>query len=99
MQLRKSEYLQEKAYPKDIKLLTRLRLDLNHLREHKFKHDFLDLLNLISSCGQDFETSTHFLFRCSNYSSKRLIFLNIIRNIDRNILDKNGLEFETETLL
>ena len=109
MQLRKSEYLQEfirpsgnsvfRCYnPKRIKLLTRLRLDLSHLREHKFKHGFLDSLNPVCSCGQDIETSTHFLLYYSNYSNERLTLLNIIRNIDRNILDKNDLKV-TETLL
>ena len=28
--------------PKGIKLITRLRLGLSHLREHKFKHSFQD---------------------------------------------------------
>ena len=31
--------------PKGIKLMTRLRLDLSHLREHKFKHSFEDSKN------------------------------------------------------
>ena len=84
--------------PKGVKLLTRLRLSLSHLREHKFKHGFLDPLNPICSCGQDIETSTHFLFYCSNYSKERLTFLNVIRNIDRNILEKNDLKI-TETIL
>ena len=84
--------------PKGIKLLTRLRLGLSHLREHKFKHGFVDSLNPICSCGQNIETSTHFLLHCSNYPNERLNFLNIIRNIDRNILDKNDLKI-TETLL
>ena len=84
--------------PKGAKLLTRLRLGLSHLWEHKFKHGFLDSLNPICSCGQDFETSTHFLLHCSNYSNKRSSFLNIISNIDRNILDKNHLKV-TGTLL
>ena len=84
--------------PKGIKLLTRLRLGLSHLREHKFKHGFLDSLNPICSCGQNIETSTHFLLHCSNYSNERLTFLNIIRNIDSNILNKNDLKV-TETLL
>ena len=75
-----------------------LRLGLSHLWEHKFKHGFLDSLNPICSCGQDFETSTHFLLHCSNYSNKRSSFLNIISNIDRNILDKNHLKV-TGTLL
>ena len=84
--------------PKGIKLLTRLRVGLSHLREHKFKHGFLDSLNPICSCGQNIETSTHFLLHCSNYSNERLTFLNIIRNIDSNILNKNDLKV-TETLL
>ena len=33
--------------PKGIKLLTRLRLGISDLREHKFKHGFLDSLNPI----------------------------------------------------
>ena len=78
--------------PKGIKLLTRLRLGLSHLREHKFKHGFLDSLNPICSCGQNIETSTHFLLHCSNYSNERLTFLNIIRNIDRNNLNENDLK-------
>ena len=84
--------------PRGIKLLTRLRLGLNHLREHKFKHGFLDSLNPICSCGQNIETSTHFLLHCSNYFNERLTFLNIVRNIGSNILSKNDLKV-TETLL
>ena len=112
-QLRKFIYLQEKALkiytsfwkqcfrchnPKGIKLLTRLRLDLSHLWEHKFKHGFLDSLNPVCSCGQGIEASTHFLLHCSNYSNERLTCLNIIRNIDSKILSKNDLKV-TETLL
>ena len=84
--------------PKGIKLLTTLGLGLSHLQEHKFKHGFLDSLNPICSCGQNIETSTHFLLHCSIYSNERLTFLNIIRNIDSNILGKNDLKV-TETLL
>ena len=38
--------------PEGIKLLTRLRIGLSNLREHEFKHGFLDSLNPICSCGQ-----------------------------------------------
>ena len=31
--------------PKGIKLITRLRLGLSHLREHKFKHGFQDTVH------------------------------------------------------
>ena len=83
--------------PKGIKLLTRLRLGLSHLREHKFKHGFLDSLNPICNCGHNIETSTHFLLHCSNHSNEIFTILNIIRNIDSNIFSKNDLKV-TETL-
>ena len=74
-----------------VKLLTRLRLGLSHLREHKFKHGFQGTLDPICSCDNDIETSAHFLLQCPHY------FLNTIRNINRNIFDKNDLQI-TETL-
>ena len=42
-----------------IRLITRLRHGLSHLRSHKFKHDFQDTLNLLSSCGNDVESIEH----------------------------------------
>ena len=38
--------------PIEIKLFTRLRLGLSHLRDHKSKHNFLDCLNPICCCGK-----------------------------------------------
>ena len=35
--------------PVGLKLLTRLRVNLSHLREHKFRHNFLDTLNPLCS--------------------------------------------------
>ena len=81
-----------------VKLLTRLRLRLGLLREHKFKHGFQDTLNPICSCDNDIETSAHIFLHCPHYSNERSTFLNTIRNINRNILYKNDLQI-TETLL
>ena len=64
-----------------VKLLTRLRLGLSHLREHKFKHGFQDTIKLICSCGNDIETSAHFLLHCPHDSNERLTFLNTIRTL------------------
>ena len=47
--------------PKGIKFITRLQLGLSHLREHKFKHNFQDLINLLCNCGHNTEPTTHFL--------------------------------------
>ena len=52
---------------KGIKFITRLRLDLNHLREHKFKHSFQDSLNPFCSCGLNIESTAHFPLHCLMY--------------------------------
>ena len=57
--------------PKGIRLLTRLRLILSHLREHKFKHSFQDSLNPLCFCGNEIETSVHYLLHCPNYTNER----------------------------
>ena len=47
-----------------IKLLTRLRLGLSHLLEHKFRHNFEDALNLLCSCSNEAKTTLHFFLQC-----------------------------------
>ena len=42
---------------KGIKFLTRLRLGLSHLREHKFKHSFQDSLNPLCKCSFEVEST------------------------------------------
>ena len=59
-----------------IKHLTRLHLGLSHLRDHKFKHGFLDSLNPICSCSFDIETTCHFLLLCPNFVNERSLLLN-----------------------
>ena len=36
-----------------LKLLTRMRLGLGYLADHKFRHNFQDCLNPICSCGHN----------------------------------------------
>ena len=80
--------------PRGIKLLSRLRLGLSHLREHKFKHSFQDSLNPFCSCGKgEVESSSHYLLHCSNYSEERLALLNTIKNLDMSILQQGDSKF------
>ena len=72
---------------KGARLLTRLRLDLSHLRDHKFKHNFQDTVNLICNCGEDIETSCHYLLHYSLYNNQWLALLNVIQDIDNSILE------------
>ena len=50
--------------PYGLKLLTRLRLGLSHLRYHKFRHNFQDCINPICVC----EIQTQNVSRNSNYN-------------------------------
>ena len=73
--------------PKGIQLLIRLRLGSSHLRDHKFKHNFQDTVNPICNCGEDIETSCHYLLQYSLYTNERLALLNVIQGIDNSILE------------
>ena len=52
---------------KGIKLITKLRLGLSHLREHKFRLNFQDTLNPICRCGENIETTIYCLLHYPNY--------------------------------
>ena len=73
--------------PKEIKFITRLRLGLSHLHEHKFKHSFQDSLNPFCSCGLDIESTAHFLLHRATHITERRTLLSAIENIDNNLLD------------
>ena len=59
--------------PKGLKLITRLRLGLSHLREHKFKHNFQDTINLLCSYGIDIESTEHFLLHCPQFANENAL--------------------------
>ena len=70
-----------------IKLLTRLRVGLSHLREHKLIHNFQDTINPLSSCSLEIESTSHFFQRCQNFITPRTNLLNELRKVDSNILN------------
>ena len=67
---------------KGIKYLTRLRLGLSHLCEHKFKYSFQDTLNPFCLCGLDVQTNTHFRLYCLLFSNQRCTLLSTVNDID-----------------
>ena len=75
-------------------LLTRLRLGLSHLNEHKFRHNFADCVNPLWSCSIEPETTLHFFLHCHN-------FLNIRRKLFDKIklLDETLLQLKDQSLL
>ena len=75
--------------PYGLKLLTRLRLGLSHLRGHKSNHNFSDCIDKICMCGKDIESTSHFLLQCSLFLNERQVLVNKIRDIDSSFIDQN----------
>ena len=84
--------------PHGIKLLTRLRVGLSHLREHKFRHNFQNSLDPFCNCGRHIETTIYFFRHCSNYSNQRKTLFEKIINMKRSLLNQND-SIIVETLL
>ena len=65
--------------------LTRLRLGLIHLRDHKLKHSFQDTLNPFCSCGLDVETNMHFFLYYPLFSNQRCTLFSKVNDIDSSL--------------
>ena len=78
--------------PAGVKLLSRLRLKFSHLNEHKFCHNFKDVLSPMCDCGSETETKDHFFhLRCPFFAINRQKLLNDLLKIDpslRNLKDE-----------
>ena len=97
---------------KGLKLLTRLRLGLSHLGDHEFRLNSQDYVSPMCSCGQEIETTTHFLLYCPNHHCTRKTFFHKINQLSGTISRQNGstitkmllfgnnnLDFETNKIL
>ena len=70
-----------------IKLLTRLRVGLSHLRERKFRPNFQDTINPLCSCSLEIESTSHFFLCCQNLITPRTNLMNELGKLDSNILN------------
>ena len=94
-----SNYISNYHSPKVIKLITRLRLGLSHLREHKFRHNFQDAFNPICSCGDDIETTTHDLIHSPIYLDESRTLLDNLESIGENIYNENDSQISELRLI
>ena len=78
--------------------MTRLRLGLSHLREHKFHHNFQNCINPLCSCGMDIESTSHFFLHCPLFDDKRITLLSTLNKIDCKLIETNESSL-IETLL
>ena len=69
-------------YHYGVKLLTCLRLQFSHLKEHRFRHRFGDTVSPMCGCNAEIEDTKHFLLHCNFYSIQRFELFNNINKID-----------------
>ena len=74
-----------------LKLLTRLRLGLSHLNEHRFNNNFQSYINHSCSCSLAIESTTQFLLHCHHFSNTRSTFLNSIIEVLGSITNISDL--------
>ena len=72
--------------PLGVQLLTRLRIGLSHLREHKFRHNFNDTDVPFCLCNLEIESVSHFYLRCPNYINQRSDLMNELSLVDPDLL-------------
>ena len=83
---------------KGIRLMTRIRLGLSHLREHIFNHSFQNCIHPLCSCGMDIESTSHFFPHCPLFDDKRITLLSTLNKIDCKLIETNESSL-TKTLL
>ena len=88
-------FLNDRYIKVGIKYLTRLRLGLSHLNEHKFRQNFQDCLNPLCSCSLEVETTNHYFLHCHYYNDIRKTLLDTVKEITNICLS----DFSDETLV
>ena len=76
--------------PLGVRLLSGLRLGFNHLKEHKFRHNFVDTLNSLCLCSVKTEDTKHYFVRCQNNLSFHTTLMNDLNNINTAIASSNS---------
>ena len=89
-----------KLFNKHNTCLTRLRLGLSHLNEHRFNHNFdIDSCSSpLCSCSLEVESTKHFFLQCRHDTNICKTLLNTVEMIDESILNVNDDDL-TEILL
>ena len=68
-----------------VRLINKLHLGFSHLREHKFRHNFVDTVNPLCSCTLEIENSENFFLRRQSNLSGRATLMNELSNISNAI--------------
>ena len=79
--------------------MTRFRLGLSRLREHKFNHNFQNCINPLCSCAMDIESSSHFFVHCPLFDDKTITLLSTLNKIDCKLIIETNESSLIKTLL
>ena len=69
---------------KGLTFLTRLRLGLSRLNEHRFRHNFHDCLHTLCFCSLEIEDTWHYLLHCHHFSHHCVVLMNSGKSICDN---------------
>ena len=68
-------------HPYGLTLLTRFRLGMSHLREHKFPHNFNDTVDPFCFCrSNSIERMKHYLLHCPMHAAQRILLSYSLRD-------------------
>ena len=82
-----------------IKLITRLYLDFSHLHEHKFKHNFQDMLNPLCSCSIEVKFTPHCFLCCHFFDTLQATLMNNLRNFESDHFKMKILQISYYTVI
>ena len=60
--------------PNGLRFLTQLRVRLNVLREHKFRHSFCDTSDPMCLLNDGVENTEHYMLLCQDFNQQRILF-------------------------
>ena len=73
--------------PTSIRILTRLRLDVSQLNEHKLGRDFRNTVSPICAFGSELNCKGHFHLRCPVFTVEKNHLFKSLNNIKLPILN------------
>ena len=63
-----------------------MRLELSHLNEHRFNHNFKDCIKPLCNSSLETKSNSHFFLRCYHYTIASADLMNGLKKVDENIL-------------
>ena len=81
-----------------LKLLTWLRVEHNDLRAFRYRKN-LNCPSPICACGNEEETTEHFLLRCPTFNTPRATLLSTMDNLNPDVIYSNIPEADLSSIL